>query len=103
MASKIANCVTCLKQGAVQEQKMSDLPEDYLEPATPFIYCAVDYCGPWYIKEGHKEVKKYRIYSPISRDPKFFHVSSCCIEINTKHSAISRDLIIAKYSTRVVN
>ena len=60
VASKIANCVTCLKQGAVQEQKMSDLPEDYLEPAPPFIYCTVDYCGPWYIKEGHKEVKKYR-------------------------------------------
>ena len=25
----------------------------------PFTYCAVDYCGPWYIKEGCKEVKKY--------------------------------------------
>ena len=59
MASKIANCVTCLKQGAVQEQKMSDLPEDHLEPAPPFTYSAVDYCGPWYIKEGRKEVKKY--------------------------------------------
>ena len=60
VASKIAKCVTCRKlRGAVQEQKMSDLPEDRLEPAPPFTYCAVDYCGPWYIKEGRKEVKKY--------------------------------------------
>ncbi|XP_027045048.1 uncharacterized protein LOC113672905, partial [Pocillopora damicornis] len=60
VASKIANCVTCRKlRGAVQEQKMSDLPEDRLEPAPPFTYCAVDYCGPWYIKEGRKEVRKY--------------------------------------------
>ena len=38
---------------------MSDLPEDRLKPAPPFTYCAVDYCGPWYIKEGRKQVKKY--------------------------------------------
>ena len=60
VASKIANCVTCRKlQGTVQEQKMSDLPEDRLKTTPPFTYCAVDYCGPWYIKEGRKEVKKY--------------------------------------------
>lgn len=60
VASKIANCVTCRKlRGAVQEQKMSDLPEDRLKPAPPFTYCAVDCYGPWYIKEGRKEVKKY--------------------------------------------
>ena len=60
VASKIANCVTCRKlRGTVQEQKMADLPEDRLKPAPPFTYCAVDYCGPWHIKEGRKEVKKY--------------------------------------------
>ena len=59
-ASKIANCVTCRKlRGTVQEQKMSDLPGDRLKLAPPFTICAVDYCGPWYIKEGCKEVKKY--------------------------------------------
>ena len=58
--SKIANCVTCQKlRGTVQEQKMSDLPKDRLKPAPPFTYCAVDYCGPWYVKEGRKEVKKH--------------------------------------------
>ena len=60
VASKIANCVTCRElRGTVQEQKMSDLPGDRLKPAPPFTYCAVDCCGPWYIKEGRKEVKKY--------------------------------------------
>ena len=38
---------------------MSDLPEDRLESSPPFTYCAVDYCGPWHVKEGRKEVKKY--------------------------------------------
>jgi len=60
VASKISNCVTCQKsRGAVHEQKMSDLPEDSLKPSPPFTYCAVDYCGPWYINEGCKEIKKY--------------------------------------------
>ena len=60
MVSKIANCVTCRRlRGTVQEQKMSDLPEDCLKPSPPFTYCAVDYYGPRYTKEGPKEVKKY--------------------------------------------
>lgn len=59
VASQIANSVICWKlRGTVQEQKMSDLPEDRLKPAPQFTYCAVDYCGPWYIKEGRKEVKQ---------------------------------------------
>jgi hypothetical protein len=58
----IANCVTCQKlRGAVQEQKMADLPSDRLEPAPPFTFCAVDYFGPWYIKEGRRELKRYGV------------------------------------------
>ena len=60
VAYVISKCVTCQKRrGAAQEQKMSDLPEDRLESSPPFTYCAVDYCGPWHVKEGRKEVKKY--------------------------------------------
>ena len=55
----IANCVTC--HGAVQEQKMADLPSDRLEPAPPFTFCAVDYFGLWYIKEGRRELKRYGV------------------------------------------
>ena len=60
VAYVISKCVTCRNlRGAAQEQKMSDLPEDRLESSPPFTYCAVDYCGPWHVKEGRKEVKKY--------------------------------------------
>ena len=38
---------------------MSDLPEDLLESTPPFTYCAVDYFGPFVIKERRKELKRY--------------------------------------------
>ena len=40
---------------------MSDLPPDRLEATAPFVYSAVDYFGPWLIKEGRKEVKHYGV------------------------------------------
>lgn len=56
----IFNCVKCRKlRGSTQSQKMADLPEDRLHPAPPFTYCAVDYFGPWIIKEKRKEIKRY--------------------------------------------
>lgn len=38
---------------------MANLPDDHLEPAPPFTFCAVDYFGPWHIKGGRCEVKRY--------------------------------------------
>ena len=56
----IKNCVTCRQlRGIAQEQLMADLPEDRFEQAAPFTYAAVDYCGPWYIKDHQKELKRY--------------------------------------------
>ena len=40
---------------SVQEQRMAELPPDRLEPAPPFTNCAVDYFGPFVIKEGQRE------------------------------------------------
>jgi hypothetical protein len=58
----ISKCVLCRKlRGMVQGQKMADLPPDRLEPAPPFTFCAVDYFGPFYIKEGRKELKRYGV------------------------------------------
>ena len=48
-------------RGTPQDQKMADLPEDRLEPAPPFTFSAVDYFGPWYIKEGRRELKRYGV------------------------------------------
>ena len=62
VSNHISKCVSCRKlRGSPQEQKMANLPEDRLEPAPPFTFCAVDYFGPWYIKEGRHEVKRYGV------------------------------------------
>ena len=41
---------------------MADLPEDRVQSAPPFSYCAVDYFGPWYIKEGRRQLKRYGVF-----------------------------------------
>ena len=57
----ISKCVTCRKlRGSVQEQRMAELPPDHLEPAPPFTNCAVDYFGPFVIKEGRRELRAWR-------------------------------------------
>ena len=56
----IFECVTCRRlRGAVGEQKMADLPKARTEEAPPFTYTAVDYFGPWYVKQGRSNVKRY--------------------------------------------
>lgn len=55
MSNHIAKCMKCRKlRGIPQEQKIADLPEDRLEPAPPFTFSAVDYFGPWYVKDGRR-------------------------------------------------
>lgn len=62
VASHISKCVKCRKmRGVVEDQKMADFPLDRSEPAPPFTFSAVDYFGPWLIKEGRKEVKRYGV------------------------------------------
>ena len=58
----ISRCITCKKmRGALLQQKMSELPQDRLDPAPPFTYCAVDYFGPFLVKEKRSEVKRYGV------------------------------------------
>ena len=62
VSSFINKCVTCKRlRGTVLDQKMSDLPKDRLEPSPPFTYCAVDYFGPFYIKERRSVLKRYGV------------------------------------------
>ena len=48
-------------RGPLQIQKMADLPVDRVEPSAPFSYCAVDFFGPFPIKEKRSEVKRYGV------------------------------------------
>ncbi|XP_053398192.1 uncharacterized protein LOC128546018 [Mercenaria mercenaria] len=58
----ISRCLTCRKlRGSLQDQKMANLPSDRVEPAPPFTYSGVDYFGPFYIREGRKELKRYGV------------------------------------------
>ena len=58
----ISKCVSCRRyRKPVCLQKMSDLPQDRLEQAAPFTYTGVDLFGPFLVKEGRKEVKRYGV------------------------------------------
>ncbi|XP_063878734.1 uncharacterized protein LOC135110395 [Scylla paramamosain] len=58
----ISKCIICRKvRSTTQGQKMADLPIDRLEPSPPFTYSAVDFFGPFYVKEGRKELKRYGV------------------------------------------
>ena len=75
----ILSCIRCRKlRGPAQSQKMSDLPEDRLHQAPPFTYCAVDYFGPWIIKEKRKELKRYGVL--------FTCMASRAIHLEVAHS-----------------
>ena len=56
----IDRCRTCRElRGKVSEQKMADLPDERVTPSPPFTHCGCDMVGPFIIKEGRKELKRY--------------------------------------------
>lgn len=60
VASHIYKCTTCTKyRRHSQDHGRSDLPEDRMETTPPFSYCGIDCFGPFYVKEGRKELKRY--------------------------------------------
>jgi hypothetical protein len=62
VSNLIAKCVVCRRlRGFLQNQKMSDLPKDRIDPSPPFSYCAVDFFGPFTIKEKRSLVKRYGV------------------------------------------
>ena len=62
VASHIYKCVQCRRQRRPTEgQKMANLPEDRVESTPPFTYCGMDCFGPFTIKEGRKELKRYAV------------------------------------------
>ena len=57
----LQNCVICKKlRGMPGVQKMADLPMDRTMPGKPpFTYVGMDCFGPFYIKRGRSQVKRY--------------------------------------------
>ena len=75
----VSKCTICRKLRAPpQLQKMADLPMDRTEPVAPFTYSAVDYFGPFLIKDGRKEVKRYGVL--------FTCMSSRAVHIETSNT-----------------
>lgn len=60
MASFIHNCVQCSTlRGTLLHQKLVDLPKDRVEETTVFTNCDFDCFGPFTVKDGHTELKRY--------------------------------------------
>lgn len=56
----IFKCVKCrMFQKSNQEPKIADLLLKRMERTPPFTYSDMDCFGPFYVKEGRKELKKY--------------------------------------------
>ena len=58
----LRKCTICRKlRGPAQVQKMANLPEERITCAAPFTYSGMDVFGPWHIKEGRKELKRWGV------------------------------------------
>ena len=59
-SSVIIKCIKCIKnRGKTKGQRMADLPKERLQPTPPFTYCGLDVFGPFLVKEGRRECKRY--------------------------------------------
>ena len=66
--STISKCVRCKHlRGQFQQQKMADLPRGRMREEAPFTFCGVDMFGPFVVKNGRKEMKRYgAVYTCLS-------------------------------------
>ena len=60
VAEVVRACVKCRRlRRPEEEQKMANLPEERVEPSAPFTYVGMDCFGPFKIKKGRSEIKRY--------------------------------------------
>ena len=86
--SLIFHCVTCRSlRGKLGEQLMSELPSDRLQECPPFTYCGVDLFGPFLIKNGRKEMKRYGVM--------FTCLCSRAVHIEVAHSLDTDSFILS--------
>jgi len=88
VARFISSCVKCRRlRRPIEQQKMACLPDDRLEPAPPFSFCAVDYFGPLIVKERRIEVRRYGVL--------FTFMGSRSVHLETANSLESSSFINA--------
>ena len=84
----VSKCVLCRNlSGHTQNQKMADLPPERVMPAPPFTYTGMDVFGPFYIKEGRKELKRWGMI--------FTCLSSRAIHLETLNSKMTDSFLNA--------
>ena len=77
--SLISKCADCRKlSDKTFQQKMSDLPEEWLTEKDPFTYCSIDMFGPLLVKEGQRIHTHYGAM--------FTYLCSCAVHIETTNS-----------------
>lgn len=60
VSNHIKDCVSCRKaRRPTETQKMADLPDCRVDPSPPFSYCGMDCFGPFHVKQGRTEHKRY--------------------------------------------
>ena len=59
----LGNCISCRRrQGPLMKQKMANLPSDRVTPELPpFTHAGVDFFGPFFVKRGRGQLKKYGV------------------------------------------
>lgn len=58
----IDKCITCRKlRRPTETQKMSELPSERVNPSPPFTYVGVDFFGPFHVKDGRRQCKRYGV------------------------------------------
>ena len=88
-----SKCAICKRfRAPPQVQKMADLPKYRTEPVPPFTYSAVDYFGPFFIKEGRKEVKRYGVLFTGMSSPAVHIETSTTLETDSYINALRRFL-----------
>ena len=85
--STISKCVRYkIFRGIFQQQQMTDLPKDRISEEPPFRYCGTDMFGPFTVKDGCKEKKRYGAL--------FTCLSSRAVHIEVTHSKTTDSFIM---------
>ena len=89
--SFVGKCVKCrLLRGKLGEQKMTDLPTNKTTDEPPFTNCGVDMFGPFLIKEGRKELKRYGALSTCLSSMAVHIERTCSLETDSFIQALRR-------------